>query len=413
MLIKKNAKFRFVFNLVLLFLLFFIHCFWGNATYLVYSFLLGIVLIDNLENGFTYIVVSIPYYMVNPYESLICFMICVLCYIIKLCIIFFAKQKLKINKIIFILIGVVCFYFLLPFGSYNSNLWIKLALISFLLFGIVLIAKKPEVFRIKLNIRLLIISLFISCLFSLTFFISPYMKTITWIEKPLFRYRALFDNPNVLAMLCEVVLAIMSYFIISKKSNICDMVLFAVCAFIGLMTLSKTFFIILAIILIVIFCCKLKTSTKNTLITGGVVLGLIILLAIIKPEFFKFMWDRFFGYIERCDSFKSFMNMLTTDRYTVWGEYISYMTHNSVFNLLFGYGLGAKILNIFSPHNMFISMFYQLGIIGTMLLVVVLTIIIKQLRKEGCLKLEKAIILPIVVIGLILCVEDMIFYIMF
>ena len=102
------------------------------------------------------------------------------------------------------------------------------------------------------------------------------------------------------------------------------------------------------IILIVIFCCKLKTSTKNTLITGGVVLGLIILLAIIKPEFFKFMWDRFFGYIERCDSFKSFMNMLTTDRYTVWGEYLSYIAHNSVFNLLFGYGLGAKILNIFT-----------------------------------------------------------------
>lgn len=415
MLKTKNfyLKNRLLINCFILAVLFFVNCFWAQAIYVVYPILFVMALVDNLKNGFSYLVFCLPYCLLNPYMSVTLYFVCILAFILKACIIFFVKDKLKINKAVIILNIIFAIYCIVPFGNYDKNVLIKLCFFIFLFALIFFVGKKPEVFRIEFNSHLLALSLMVACLFSVTYFFSPYMSPLlAGSIGQNTRYQALFDNPNVLAMTCEILLPIILYFVMARKSKWYELVLAASVAVIGCLTYSKTFYIILAFILVFLFLWKLRTSTKKTLIISAVVVSCVGVLALFKPQFFIRMWNRFFGYWNNCKSFADFMNMITTYRYDLWIEYIVYMFTNSPFHLIFGYGLGADALTTFSAHNAYLSMFYQLGIVGSILFVAVLIAIFRSLKKDG-FKPHKAVWLPILVVMLVLFVEDALFYIIF
>ena len=408
-------KNRLIYNCVLLLCLFFVNCFWANAIYVVYPVLLLLVLVDGLQNGFSYIIFTIPYCLLKPHMSVFLFFICIVAYIIKLCIVSFGKDRLRLSKSLLIVMAVFAVYCLIPFGHYNLNVLIKVCLILFVFASILFIGKKSEIFRIEFNVYLLAISLLISCLFAFTYHISPYASEL--LSKGYLgegtRYTALFDNPNVLAMTCEFLLPLLCYFVMSRKSKLYELFLIALVAVIGCLTLSKTFYIILSIVLISLFIWKIKTSPKKTLIISGVVLLGVGLFALLSTKSFIHVWDRFFGYFSSCKSFKDFMNMVTTYRYDLWVEYITYMFKSHPWRLFFGYGLGADAISTFSAHNAYLSMFYQLGLIGSALFVAVIVLICKELKRTGNFKLHKAVWLPILVVMMVFLVEDTLFYIVF
>ena len=414
--LKNNyLKNRLLYNSFLLLCLFFINCFWGNIVYVTYPLLLILVLVDSLKNGFSYIVFTMPYCLLKHHVSVVLYFACALAYILKLTIILVIKEKLKIDKKILILIGLFALYCLIPFAKYDLNVLVKICMFIFLFAAIIFIGKKPEIFRLDFNVYLLATSLTISVIFSLTYYFSPYAHALLdgGQLSYLVRYKALFDNPNVLSMTCELLMPMLVYFTISRKSKPYEILLIASIAIIGSLTFSKTFYIILCLVLILLFITTLKRSPEKTLsITTGVLI-VITLLAIFRFEIFVQIWNRFFGYVRDCKSFADMMNMITTHRYDLWVAYVKYIFQNSPVNRVFGYGLGASPLYMYSAHNAYISMLYQLGVVGSILFIAPIVLIIRELIREKNAKVHKAVWLPIIVLALVLCVEDAIFYIIF
>ncbi len=403
----------FICNLIFLSVLFFAHCFWGNMMYIVFPVLAVMVALDNLENSFSYLIFSLPFCMLNVYISVMLYLVCCIIFIIRFYIAYFFKRKNKLNFSILISIAIFVIYSILPIGEYNLNKFIKIFIFLVIFIAFIMIIRKNEVFRGHFNIKLICLSLIVASLFSLTYLISPYLKDymiILPLENNLTRFMALFVHPNVFAMFSEVLLSLLAYFIISKKGNHNDIFLFAAIAFLGLLTFSKTYLIILFIILAFLTIWCFTQNSKKTILVLIYTLSLALLVCLILPNVISNFLNRFLENISESVSFKDFLNKLTTGRVDLWIEYLSYIFNNPLV-LFFGRGFGAQRLNLLSTHNAYISIIYQLGIVGTILFVQVLFIIFREFFKKKTTKPHWAIIIPILTLALIFVVEDLIFFI--
>ena len=418
MVLKENyLKNKLIYNIIILAILYFTNCFLGPFVYFVYPLLLVFVLVDNLQNGLTYIIFCLPFIMINKEISEILFFICVFVYAIKLLFTVFIKEKEKINKSILILIGCLIVYMCLPFGEYNLNLPIKIFMFLFVFIGLILIGKRQQLIRFDFNIKILAYALIVSAVFGLTYFISPYLKTVivTVNNNQFLRYQALLTNTNVLAMFCEITLAFLAYYILTKKNKLQYLILYILIALIGCCTFSKTFLLLFSLITFVLFVGSIKKYPKTTLTLLALGLFAIGLLMVIKPNITNSIFKRFTGGENSFKSFEDFLNVLTTYRYGRWKSYSKYIFTNSIFNLIFGYGVGTPMyiegseLFIGNIHNALLSLIFQMGLVGLILFTTILVLIFKGYKKEN-VKVSKWIILPILIICLILSVEDAIFF---
>ena len=108
------------------------------------------------------------------------------------------------------------------------------------------------------------------------------------------------------------------------------------------------------------------------------------------------------------DNFEDFLNVVTTGRYNLWVIYSNNWVASPL-AMFFGYGLGFPFIDssgTLSPHNLYLTMVYQLGVVGTILLsVIILSIFIKIFMKT---KVNKwAITVPIIIFMLLFMVEDL------
>ncbi len=404
---------RFLYNLILLSILFFCHCFWGGMMYVAFPILGLMVGLDKLENGISYIFFSLPFCFLNVYISPILFIVCVLVYIVKFYIIYFFIEKNSPNLTLIITLLAFLLYCVLPIGPLNQNALIKICgcLAIFIAFN--MISEKQSVFRGHFNIKLVCLSLIMAGMFSLTYYFSPYLQNymqLVFIDDNIPRFMALFVHPNVLAMFCEILLALLAYFIVSKKFDRFDIILFTLIAIMGFLTFSKTYLLILGIILIVLLIWSFKNYFKTTSIIFSCLVILTILFSFTFPSIIESYINRFIGNANDCNSFADVLNMLTTDRYSLWVEYLTYIFKNPLV-LFFGKGFGASALSTISAHNGYISLIYQLGLVGIILLGLNLFLIFKRIILSNNKKINWAILIPIITIMLIFMVEDLIFYI--
>lgn len=406
-------KNRYIINLVLLTCLFFIHCFWGNMMYVAFPILLLMVMFDNLTNGLSYIIYSIPYCMLNLYVSAIIFFVSIVTYVIKFYVILTFKEKQKPNYWTLAFIFVFFVYCVLPIGDYNINMLIKICILLSLFIVLCMVSKKPDVIRLPYNFRLLALSLIISCAMSVTWFVSPYLQeylSFRWTSDGVLRFAGLLSHTNVLAMICEILVSVFAYFVISKRFSWKDIVLFIVLAMLGFTTFSKTYIIILFVVLFCLFIWALKNNFAKTMIVSCILASVVLVACIFNMDIVMVFVNRFIGSFSYCHNFNDFMNMITTYRYNLWGQYAQFLITNPL-NMVFGRGLGAPVLSTLSAHNAYLSMVYQLGLVGSLLFITCLILIIRQFIKNSNSKPTKAIIVPLIVIALIFCVEDVLFYI--
>lgn len=405
---------RFIYNLVILSVLYFIHCFWGDMMFIAFPLLAIMVALDNLENGISYIFFSLPFIFLKVYLSPILFLACVIIFIIKFYFTLYVKEKKKPDVITIISLTVFFIYCLMPTGSYNLNTLLRIFIFIAVFVAFNMVLQKSDIFRGHLNIKLVCISIILASVFSLTYYFNPYLKDyiiMVYVDENLARFMALFIHPNVLAMFCEVMLSLLLYFIASNKCSKMDFILFGIISLIGIFTFSKTYLIIFAFLIIVLFGIQFKRNFKITSLVFASLAIIVALFCLAVPNAAQKMLDRFIGSIGSCKTFGDFMNMLTTGRYDLWKEYLSYLGHNPV-ALFFGRGLGAPSLSSkLSPHSAYISMLYELGIVGTILLGGALFSIFKNKFKKDQQPPHWAIIIPIIVIAVIFFVEDLIFYI--
>lgn len=414
-------KNRLFINFAILLALFFVHCFWGYTMYIVYPLLLLMIIFDNIRNGFSYIVFTVPFCMLNVYISSLLFCLCILIYICKFYWILYITEKNKPNIPLVVTLGVFLVYCLLPIGKYNVNLLLKFSMLFFMFACIGMVIKKPNVIRLGFNVRVLAIALLISSAFAATYFISPYMKDITPLmfataNGKFVRFQALLQQPNVLAMICEILLSVLAYFIISGQASWKDYAFFVVLSVLGLSTFSKTFLILLCVIYFSVFVGMLIKHPIKTLIITCILVGIVAIIGVFNTKLVMVFYNRFMGSFKHCNNFVDFLSMITTGRSWLWFSYVNYLGKNPL-ALIFGRGLGAPVLSSldssmqFSAHNAFISMIYQIGLVGFLLLIAVAVLMILEFKRNNKTKLHKAIFVPIIVIFLILLVEDMVFYI--
>lgn len=406
---------RFLFNLFFLSALFLGHCFWGNMMYIVFPIVAILIILDNLENGFSYIIFSLPFCFLNLNISALLLLICGFIYIVKFYLVKYLKDKTKPNYFILGALAIFLIYCLLPIGEYNLRKLIRILLLLSILIALYTIAQKPEIFRGHFNIKLICYAIILSSVFSLTYYFSPYLKgylEIAGVNDNLPRFMALFFHTNVLAIFCEFILSLLMYFIISKKATISDYILFCIIGAIGILTFSKTYFVILIFILLFFLIWRLCCDFKKTALIALPILVVIIGLCLIFPKFINIFINRFIGDINNCKNFSDFMNMITTTRYSLWVEYLKYIIHNPLV-LFFGRGLGAPILptTIYSPHNAYIAIIYEFGLVGTVLFATTIFFILRADIKKHKIKLHWAVIVPILVMCMIFMVEDFFFYV--
>ncbi len=332
---------RFICNLVILSILYFVHCFWGDMMFIAFPILAIMVTLDNLENGISYIFFSLPFIFLKVYLSPILFLVCVIIFILKFYFVLYIKEKRKPDVFTLISLAFFFVYCLMPTGSYNLNTLLRLFIFIAIFIAFNMVLQKSDVFRGHYNIKIVCIAIIISSIFSLTYYFNPYLKDyiiMVYVDGNLARFMALFIHPNVLAMFCEVLLSLLLYYIASNKSTKTDFILFGIMSFIGLLTFSKTYLIIFAFLVIFLFGLQFKRNFKITSLVFASLAILFSLFFILLPNAGQRILDRFIGSIGSCKKFGDFMNMITTGRYDLWKEYLSYLGHNPV-AVFFGRGL--------------------------------------------------------------------------
>lgn len=158
-----------------------------------------------------------------------------------------------------------------------------------------------------------------------------------------------------------------------------------------------------------IYCLKrYKLKAFYTFLIIGFVALIIFLL---KRNVFIMYLRRFTTSIDSdFDSYEYILDVATTGRYQLWLTVLDFMfTHPIV--LVFGNGFGAPLIASLSAHNFYISLIYELGIVGTLLCIAMFATILYVYFKQKQGKFYKSWIVPIVILGMLMMVEDLFLYI--
>jgi len=421
--ISKKEKFNFiefykkysvVINCAILSGLFLANCFLPWFTFIAHSFLLVLVLFCDIKRSISYLFFCFVFNSLYlPYSAII-FALCVATMMIRLIIIKNKEDKSNFNISTKTLVCYILFvvYLIIPFGREFDFVYVEkvfyLALAPVLLY---LFAKFANEFNLRHNLRMLLYGLIVAC--SLSFFkpISLHLQTIieTHYADGIYRYPALFVNPNTLAMTCEICFSLMAFFIIKHNAKAKDAITFLMFFFIGCFTLSKTFMIISSFnFLILAIFAIIKRSKNMSLLFCTLIIGFGVIF-LIRPDVIIAWFSRLFGILDKNSSISDSFNKLTTGRFGLWVVYLSSMVNRPV-SFIFGNGLSAPVLSVESPHNLYISMFYQIGAVGIILLVLTVVFMLKDVRK-GKEKMSKAYLVPLLSFALLALVEDLMFYV--
>ncbi len=395
--------------------LFFVSCFFKPFVWVAFSLMATMILFGGIEEGFSYLVFGAPFHFIHAVYSSVAYLVCAVLFVVKFLIVLFVKEKQKISKLTLIALSIFFLYMILPIGPYTLRMWMKVVMMLFVLILISSLNKKAEALRIEKNIRVFAVALVISALFSVPFCFNQYVQALNGASFP--RFQGLFNRATVLSMFCEVAIGLIAYNLV-KIRHWKDWVLFGLITVVGALTLSKTFFIILLVVLVMMFVFLVRANPKKTLIISGCVVGAVLILGAIFPKYFILIFNRFFGKFSECKSVTDVINMITTYRYDLWLDYLQFLGANPV-RLIFGSGLGAGRVGYGSSHNAYISIVYQLGLVGLALFVFAIVAIfkerknqIKQEESQEKPKKDLRTIIPLTVIALILMVEDMILFIL-
>ena len=393
-------------------ILFFVNCFVQNFSIVVFSIVAIMIIFSNMSTGFSVFVFCIPFCCIDMYVSLIMFGMCLVIFTLRAYIVMLFFDKKKISPIIIISVLIFIGYSLLPIFDYNMGLLIKLAVICFLMAFWYLFLNYKKELDIRLNVSIMAMSLLLSACFYLTYFVSPYMATkqIWNYNDSFIRFTCMFANPNPLAMVCEIGLSLLCYYIVSNKAQWNDYLCFVIFAIIGIFTLSKTFLILFGIMFIILLIYLIRSFRAKAFWIVLSVCIVVTIVSIFASDFLFTYFGRFFAFDNVDFTINDFLNILTTGRYDLWKGVIDYLFMNP-FVLVFGRGLGAPLIESMSAHNFYISLVYEIGIIGSILFIGMFLVTYFVQKKKTGEKFNPAILIPILIIGMLMMVEDLFLFI--
>ncbi len=187
------------------------------------------------------------------------------------------------------------------------------------------------------------------------------------------RYAGFFKDPNFFTVLSISSLWFIYYEFGLKKINITEFLTRSMLvSFVSLLTMSKSCVVILLVFWFYVLFTKneIQASPKViiffTLIVGG------IFFVVRNPYWISDVLFRFTGGSTEIDT-----NILTTGRSDIWGSFTKKMLDD--FSWIFGNGLSAKFSDrAAAAHNTVIQLFYNVGLFGSILYMLMFTHIYKS-----------------------------------
>ena len=182
----------------------------------------------------------------------------------------------------------------------------------------------------------------------------------------------------------------------SRKQIITAAVLSIFLIYSGLITVSKTFFLVFAAMLIIWFVLLLriqgKVSTKLIVIT----ITTVMLLFIVSSNTFQ----QLFGTILNRFSMDTDMRSFTTGRTSIWGIYLREIFDNWKI-LFFGKGLTSVTVEGYSTHNILIELLFQFGLIGIPFVILWVKNLSREISIKEIIRKRKVMDLLILTVGIV------------
>lgn len=176
-----------------------------------------------------------------------------------------------------------------------------------------------------------------------------------------YRFSGLMENPNYYTMFLSLVLAAIAVLILQRKANLMDYIYFIALSVFGFMSLSQSFMITFAVIVILLGWFYMQYKPRYIFYGIMLIISILYIIYILLDK--DVITTILFRITSELSSNKGF-SAVTSGRTELWMYYIDYLLDNLVV-LIFGAGLGAGNLWVGASHNFYIDMLYYLGIIGT------------------------------------------------
>ena len=192
--------------------------------------------------------------------------------------------------------------------------------------------------------------------------LSSYLRVVKAYELGIdnHRFTGLYTDPNYLTVAIILVCISMITLINQKKIGKIGYVGCGLLLYFGMLTISKSFFLML----FVVYILFLKQLFKKKKYFSSVVLLIALLIVFILMLNGKIsIFDSFINRLMYSDD-------ITTGRSTIWMIYIKYIIKHPI-NMIFGNGIGAESLG-YLAHNTYIDFIYYYGIIGTVLFLAII-----------------------------------------
>ena len=313
------------------------------------------------------------------------------------CVLLICLKKISIKKHIIIPLAIVAVLsIMLLFINLNKNNLFK----TFLPFCLMLII---ELYLLRDEIKLdsivlsLVRLLAISCIVAITvdklgiINHKVFYKDIFAIQ----RFYAWLPNVNSLSIWCIGLLSQLIFLFFAKKIGYFNFYFYAlVVSIIGVLTISKTFFILCPLLIMCYLIYTIKKNWKLGLVQIAILVVIVIVVILHSQKFISVLEARFLRY-----GFNNLFDKLTTGRRRYWVNGLNAWA-KSFKNTMFGLG-GTFDYNL---HNSFVEVLVRYGLVGLGCLITFVVYFVSIARKNAAKKFISFI--PLLVVLLNMLVEE-------
>ena len=361
------------------------------------------------EDGLILFAYSSCFYKAFGYQSLYAsiFLVYIVLLTTKAIIINYQKFKSSTKKFKIIFISTLVYLILQPiiFAIIYKHIYYAIIKLYIFLTSFILIYFLYDKINFKRFAQVFCFAILISCFTAIIgnwTGLIVYERLFMYDSVDVMRFSGIFMHPNSLARFCLLGLTLLFVLWQKDKKNLVNYFLMATIAIFGAMSYSKTYFIALFFILLFFFLYSFVHSShkKQFLVsTFVVVLGLAVIAIICYPSL-KVVLNRFFIYDETLS-----FNTITTGRIDIWKMFIRDQK-SSVFYIIFGKTYMGNLPLRIGIHSTYLAIFYQYGIVGSIVLAIYVSNILIDCFK---VRFRKIRILPICLVIITGLIGDQIF----
>lgn len=262
-------------------------------------------------------------------------------------------SKMNINRR-FLLTWIILLGFQIAGCQLQFSVLIKQASILLLIYGY-FHSCRVDTKKIVLNLTFgMILSCLAANMTAIFPGISDYMRVVRAYEVSgnTYRFTGLYRDPNYLTEALILICMMLFIFMQQKRIGGGYWLVIGVLLIFGAQTLSKSYFLMLVVMLGLYIIIAIKQRDSNVLL--GILLGFTVLLGLFLNGRLTALNNVLLRFSSEYD--------LTTGRTEIWKEYIETMISNPL-KLMVGFGIGSPPKKM--AHNTFLELLYHYGIIGS------------------------------------------------